>query len=76
MNVSGAAGQHLLGKAVLTSYFSDLKFSGQSLQEYEANHLLHMVELLSRKLSKNLKKGMIQTLIRIMAKDMGQRHGP
>jgi len=48
----------------------------QSSQEHEANHLLHMGELLSRKLSKNLKQRMIQTLIRSVVKDMEQIHGP
>ena len=76
MNVSGVARQHLSGKAVLTSFSSDLKFSARSLLEHDANHFIHMVEPLSRKLSKNLKGRMIQTLIRSMVKDMEQRHGP
>ena len=75
MYASGVAGATFLGKAVLTSFLSDLKFSVQSSQEHEANHL-HMGELLSRKLSKDLKKRIIQTPIRNMVKDMEQRHGP
>src|SRR6218665_2508919 len=57
---------NFLGKDVLTSFSSVIitQVLWTVFARTRRNHLIHMVELLSRKLSKNLKKRMIQMLIR------------
>jgi len=48
--------EHQREGCTITSLSSDRKFYGQSLQENKANHILQMGELLSWKLTKNLKR--------------------